>query len=346
MRDRKAAIRYLLHFRFKFETQHPSMETVGDFVVQRKTSKGLKFLRSQLILAHERIDWSPTLILGELWRLLISRGLRREILRLLKLQPFDEIVENYPGLALNYVVPNYLARGFTVAERVACFLHHYRRIHALFPEDVLRQLLQGFIPLYEISDRGNYFALMIGLPRPPLDKEGELSLILQVNNETIFSLSFTIVPGWVVKSETAEVLLISHLQGRRGCNSQIRLARKAFQDYSPRGPLLAALQGIADAFDIGEIVAVCATNQKSFKMERATLFKNAYDDFFAKAGMVRISADFYSSPIPIEGKPLASFRGRAKRRAHLRRTARQQVRVVCASVLLGIADRTADSCSC
>ena len=81
-------------------------------------------------------------------------------------------------------------------------------------------------------------------------------------------------PGWVVKSEAAEVLLITRLQGTRGCRPEIRLVRKAFHEFSPRKLLLAALQGIADAFGIGELEAVCATNQKFYRKEYADLFKN------------------------------------------------------------------------
>ena len=117
--------------------------------------------------APERLTWSPFKILGELWRLLTNIGKQREILRLLKLRPFDEIVQNNPGLAFKYVARNYLVRGFTVTERVSCLLHHYRRIHAALPESVLRQILQGDVAFHEVSNGGNCFALTIGLSRPP-----------------------------------------------------------------------------------------------------------------------------------------------------------------------------------
>lgn len=315
----------------------------GGLVKLPKLGKCLGLVRPLFILARERLNWSPFKILGELWRLFASFGMRREMLSLLKLRPFDEIVQNYPGLTLNYVVRNYLVRGFTVAERASCFLHHYRRIHAALPEDVLRQILRGFVILHEKSDCDNCFALTIGLPRPPIDKEGELSLVLQVNGKRVFSLGFIIVPGWVVESEVAEVLLITHLQGTRGCNSQIKLACRAFNDYSPRGPLLAALQGVADAFGISEIEAVCATKQKSYRKEHAAILKRTYDDFFTKVGMVKTTAGFYSSSIPIEGRPLASFKGNARSRAKKRRAMRQNIQSACASFFSRVSDRAADS---
>ena len=147
----------------------------------------------------------------------------------------------------------------------------------------------------------------------------------------------------ILKSEVGEILLITHLQGKRGCSTQIKLARKVLFDYSPRAMLLAALQGIADSFGIDEIEAVCATKQRSYKGEFSALFKNGYDDFFARAGMVKTPTGFYSSPIPIEGKPLATFMGRARSRAKKRRASREQIRMACASFLLGVADQAAAS---
>jgi hypothetical protein len=215
-------------------------------------------------------------------------------------------------------------------------------LHASLPEKVLRQILQKEVALHEIAEGGNRFTFTLGFPEPYHDKEGELSLNLQVDGKTIFNLSFTIVPGWVLKSEAPEALLISRLQGQSGCNSQIRLARRALNDYSPRSLLLAALQGIADALGVDEIEAVSARNQKSYVKGFPTIFENGYDGFFAKAGLVKTSVGFYSGYIPIEGKPLESFKGRARTRARKRRARRQQIRSACADFLLRITCRAAD----
>jgi uncharacterized protein VirK/YbjX len=254
-----------------------------------------------LILARQRRDWSPALIAGELWRLLTNIDKQREILRLLKLRPFAEIAQKSPRLAFKYLIPDYLVLGFTATERALCFLHHYRRMHSALHESVLCQILQGYVTLHEISEGGSRFAFTMGLPKSDFDKEGELSLDLRVNDKNVFNLSFTIAPGWVVKSQAPEVLLITRIQGTKGCHTQIKLARKAFHDYSPRKLLFAALQGIADAFGIGEIAGVCATNQIYYGKKGAVISKRSYDDFFADLGMAKTAAGFYCSSIPIQG---------------------------------------------
>lgn len=297
-----------------------------------------RFLRPLLILVRQRRQWSPLTIVGELWRLLTNIGIRREILDLLTLPPFDKAVQDNPGLALKYVIPDYLAQSFTVAERASCFLHHYRRMHAALSECVLRDLLQGDVTLHEFIKHGNRFTVASGLARPPFDKEGELSLSLKVNGKEIFVLTFIIVPGWAVESEAEEILLITGLQGARGSNPQVRLMRNYLQEYSSRKLLLAALQGVAEAFGISEVGAVCAANQRSYGKGYDDILESGYDNFFATLGMTRTSAGFYSCSIPIEDKPVASFRGRDRRRAKKRRAIRSQMQSASASFFLRAAD--------
>jgi len=302
-----------------------------------------RLLTWPLILARQRVSWSPIVIAGEFWRLLTHIDEQREILRLLKLRPLNEIYERSPRIAHKFVAPDYLARGFTVIERASCFLHHYRRMHSSLPECTLRQILHGYVTLHEFDQGGNHFALTIGLPEQIGDREGELSLDLRVDSKRVFNLSFTIIPGWVVKSEAAEILLITRLQGMLGSGSQIRLARKAYHEFFPSKLLLAALQGIADAFGISDLEAVSSTNQRSYREEDAALFKRRYDGFFANLGMSATTAGFYSSRIPIESRPLASFRGRNRSQAKKRRSVRQQIRSACADCLLNSTGQATDS---
>lgn len=307
----------------------------------RKLKDQFGFVKGLLQLVSQKMSWSPAVIAGEFWRYLINIGMRREVLRLLTLRPYAKIVQNNPRFAFKYLAPNYLARGFTIKERASCFLHHYRRMYAALPENVLNQILQGAVTLHEIAEGGNRFTLSISSPELIGDREGELSLDMQVDGRKVFNLSFTIVPGWVVKSDVAEILLITRLQGTSRCRPQIRLARKAFHEFFPGKLLLAALQSIADTFGIGELDAVCATKQRAYSKEYSAILKGDYDDFYAKVGMVKTAAGFYSSPVPIEDRPLASFKGRNRSRARKRRAIRQQIQSACAAFLLGATDRAA-----
>jgi hypothetical protein len=304
-----------------------------------------KMLRRLFILLRRKNDWSPLVIALESWRLLANFGTHLKILRVLKLRPFDEIAQSNPGLAFKYVVPNYLSRSFTVSERASCFLYHYRRMHGALPECMLGQILRGDVTLHEVAKDGDRFAYTIGPPEPNARLEGELDLALRVDDKKIFNLSFIIVPGWVVKSEAAEILLITRLQGAAGCSSEINRVCKLVYDYSPRSVLLSALQGIAEAFGITEIEAVSAKMQRCYSKERSAIFMNGYDDFFTTVGMVKTAFGFYSTSIPIESKPLASIKGNNRSRAKKRRVMTQKIRLACAGFFLGAAERAADQSS-
>ena len=241
-----------------------------------------------------------------------------------------EVSRSNPRFAFKYLTHDYLARGLTTAQRAACFLHHYRRLHAALPDPLLRQALGGDIALHEIHVDGHRFNVSMGLCKT-WDKEGEMSLNLHVNGEIVFLMSFTIVPGTVVNSEASEVLLISRLQGMKGSYREIHLATRALHNVAPDAVLLAALQGIADAFGIREIAAVTAARQGSGTKDSLAAFKQAYDDFFTGLGIPQTSAGFFLTPVPVERKPLASIKKGHRIRTKEKRAFKQRIQSACAA---------------
>jgi len=281
-------------------------------------------------LAREKKTWSPGLLPGVLWRGFTNMATFLDVLRLVKVHPFSDAARLHPRFAFKYLTHDYLVRDFSVPKRAACFLHHYRRLRAVLPDHLLRRTLQGDVNLHETERGGDRFGFSMGLSRV-WDKEGELSLNLLLNDVIFFLLAFTIVPGWVVGSEADEGVLITRVQGLKGCQPQIKLAQDAFAYASPRALLLAALQGIAEAFGIAEIAGVSATNQSSYCEESAVSLGRNYDSFFAEAGMAKSAAGFYSTPVPIEGKPLGLIKRGNKPKVKLQRALKQQIQQACAA---------------
>ena len=310
---------------------------------QHELNKPRPFLKWLFTLVRQKRSWLPSVVLGEVWRFLSNIDKYHEIRKVLKLEPFAEIARDTPGFAFRYITPDYLARGFTITERVSCFVHHYRRLHSTFSEPVLREILIKGIAIHKISKGENSFTIMIGTPDALSLLEGELSLDLLVNGKIVFSLSFTVVPGWVVRSDVAETLLVTRLQGVLGRTEEIKLACRAVYYYSPRGVLLAALEGIAEVLAIDHLEAICAKMQKAYTEDRAEIFHTNYDDFFEKAGMNKTPAGFYSSPIPIQGRPLESFKGSVKWRAKKRRLMIKEIQSACSNTLLKVQSVAAPS---
>ena len=187
-------------------------------------------------------------------------------------------------------------------------------------------MLHWDVPLQEIREDNNCFTLSMGRSRPCY-KEGELSLHLKIDGEIFFTLGFTIVPGWVVQTNAAEVLLISRLQGTYGCYPhQMKLATKAMQGVRPRTALLCALEGIAEACDIREVAGVSAMRHSSYGADCGPSLLKSYDDFFAELGFVRNPADFFLAPAPIKETPLEEISPGNRSRAKKNRALKQQLR--------------------
>jgi hypothetical protein len=205
-------------------------------------------------------------------------------------------------------------------------------MYSSFPDRILKMILYWDIPLYEMSEDGHRFSLNLGTAKP-YDKEGELSLLLKVDSQIIFNLTFTIVPGWAVGSDATEVILISRLQGERFFSHEIRLATKAMCNVRPRALLVAALQGIAVALGVEEIDAVGAKEQSSYCGHSEFSFQNSYDEFFTELGLKKNSAGFFSTRVPIAEKPLELVDPNNRRTARKKQAFKAQIQMACAKFI-------------
>jgi len=227
---------------------------------------------------------------------------------------------------------DYLARGLTISQRAECFMHHYRRLPDLIPEQVLSQILLDEIPLDEIHEGDNRFTIKLTLSRR-LDYQGELSLNFEVNGKMVFVLSFTIVPGWVVQSESEDVALISRMQGVRGCRDDIKLTTKALHDIAPQTLLIAALCGVAEAFGVNTMAGISATlhpdwelcNGKAVHEQAYDEFEQAYDEFFSELGAAKGPTNFYLSQLPPPGKPMTLIKRGHKTRTRIKRAFKRDI---------------------
>ena len=299
----------------------------------RMTAANDVFLGTLSDLARKWETWSPARIARVAWCALTNIGEGREILRLLKIPAYADLVRIDPRFSFKSLIRDYLVRDFTIAERTACFLHHYKCLQTGMSASLLRRTLHEHVTVFESLTGGARYEITLCYSRD-IEKEGELSLNLHVDGAIVFVLSFNIVPGWVVKSQAAEVLLITRLQGTRGYYSQIRLATKVLHDVGPAALLLAALQGLTQAFGIGEMTGVCATRQSSYSEEFSSHYRSAYDDFFAELGAVRNSAGFFVSPIPMPEKPVAEVKQGHKLRTREKRAFKRQVAAEVCRILL------------
>ena len=166
--------------------------------------------------------------------------------RLVKSEEHKNYVVNLSAMSLlKCIGRTYLANSFGDRDKYICFFHHYMFLaEAASPESFQNILLNDFC-LFTFNRGPDVYAITLQSDRE-LDNEGEIILQFQSNGTTIYSLTFSIVPGDVLGGVTSRsVILISRLQGKVGKFEDMRLATKAMGEITPQISLIAALQGIA-----------------------------------------------------------------------------------------------------
>jgi uncharacterized protein VirK/YbjX len=286
----------------------------------------ITFLRSLSILAGQSYYWSPGRLFRSVWSMSRNIPSQLAVLRLLSRPEYMRLAQTSPRFAVKFHGLDYLARGLTTNQRVACFLHHYRRLPDGLPARSLSSVLFKDVTVDEIREGGHRFGVTLGLSRP-WDYEGEMSLNFEVNGQLVFILSFTIVPGWVVQSEFNEVLLISRLQGVKGRFAEIQLATRTLCDVAPPAMLVGALCGLADAYGIEGMAGINAQMKPEFHLcpGEAAHIHRAYDAFFTEIGATLAPSGFYLSPIPLPEKPMSLIKKGHKTRTREKRALKRKV---------------------
>jgi uncharacterized protein VirK/YbjX len=271
-----------------------------------------------------RDTFSPSRLARVALRILGHLPCQIEILRLMKHPVFAQVLPLNPRFAIKFAADDYLARDLSVAERKTCFIHHYTRLRSVLSGSMLRRILHRSVCVFELPDGESVYRVMAHLSRR-WDKEGELSLDLELDGVGIYVISFSIVPGSIVKSEAAEVILISRMQGMKGKYGLIQRATKTMNDVAPAWFLLAVLQGFAEAFGIREIVAVSAMRQPASDENCEEEFRKSYDDFFSNLGAVMGPEKLFRCPVPIPEKPLQDIKRGHKLRTKEKRAFKREV---------------------
>jgi len=282
------------------------------------------FRRLASYLARQVADKSPSRIARNLWYVSTNLATQLQIFKLFSHPEFAGLLHNSPSISYKYLGKEYLARGLSIAQRASCQLHHFRYLQARCSPSMLRAIVSRGVMVYETATEGKTYRIAMGMVSP-FFFEGDMFLEFFGEDRSLFSLCFTIVPGHIVGSEGADVLLVARLQGARGCHAELAAAAKDMNDVSAASLLMAALQGVAEAFGIDEVAGVTTANQRSYVEENAASFKRTYDDFFLSLGIAVNQAGFYHSRLPLPEKPLELVKANNRLRTKKRRALKRQI---------------------
>lgn len=269
------------------------------------------------------------------WAACIARSLRvllfrRAHLELLAMDVYRNYVTQVHDDVFHHLSHrNYLAKGLSLRQRVRCVLTHYRFEDATFDAAYKHAVYRdGGLVLWRHEADGGRVEVRLGMAQR-LNAEGDLTLSLLADGKCVHRLSFS----WVDErfAGTAELggpgmlPFIARNQGpRTGALDAVDAFRHAFPGNSPLVTTpgffcFAALQGIAQALGMGQVMAVKSAWHCAYDPSDEKHFANAYDGFWRILGGRELPGRAWHITLPFYMKPLAEMPSKHRKRAVVRR---------------------------
>jgi len=237
----------------------------------------------------------------------------------------SDIYRNYLApVSSNYVLRHlthraYLIGGLSTRERVRCLLTHYQ-----FEDRVFNHLykcavyLEDGIFLWQRSICGSDFAIKLAMSIPGT-AEGELTVTLLADGECLHRISFSWIEGSLVGLPCPIVPFLARNQGAgRDSKHAVEAFKKAFPKNSPRFFCFAAVQGIAEAVGLTQVIGVKSHRQVIFSLT-GEHFTSAYDVFWKDVGGIEVSDYGYLIELPFYRESSANITSKYGQQAAMRR---------------------------
>jgi uncharacterized protein VirK/YbjX len=196
----------------------------------------------------------------------------------------------------------YLMQGLSSRQRVQCVLSHYRFEETTFDAAYKAAVYaNGGLTLWEQTVGEHAFLLRLEMASR-MNAEGDLTIALVADGKVLHRLSYSWVEGRIVGVPTPLVPF-----------------EACFPNNSPSFFCFAAMQGLAYAVGMDQVVAVKCTAHIAYDPEEIKHFANAYDGFWKILGGVELPGDTWLVALPFYLKPLADMPSKHRKRAAQRR---------------------------
>lgn len=210
-------------------------------------------------------------------------------------------------------------------------MNHYNYLTKYVNGDFLTHIFEEKIILWREFSGENLFSITLNFPHASYDDdcEGDLSLVFSANGLSLYVMSFTIIPGQVIKIANDQAIFISRVQGLSSHLALLRQATKSFHYISPADLLLVAVQAIALPLNIKAIVGVSTEAQISSRADGTEFFSFDYDEFWRSADAERMNGNMFLLPVPLPEKPIRMIkqtrRSKVLRKRKFKRQLAEQV---------------------
>jgi uncharacterized protein VirK/YbjX len=217
----------------------------------------------------------------------------------------------------------YMAKSFDKVVRRKIMIHHYAFIARYFPDDFYQTIDNRYVVLWRDQSVGSQIEIALTFNWRS-SFEGDLNLVFLNDGDSIFEISFVILPGAVIGSSASDVLCIGRVQGGKGALNAIRSATKVCDDISPPHLLMAAIEGFASAISVVTVAGVSDDEQVS-KWHTQKDISFAYNDFWKIYYGIRTKEDFFEMSVPLGLKPIREVKRSHRRRARHKQRFKQRV---------------------
>ncbi|MGO4478659.1 DUF535 family protein [Massilia sp. 2TAF26] len=225
---------------------------------------------------------------------------------------------------------DYLIKGLSARRRVQAVLSHYRFEETTF-NDAYKQAVYGArcLPLWQIDADGSSFMIQLEMASRS-NAEGDLTLALVADGKCLHRLSFSWLEGHMVGVDAPVVPFIARNQGRWvDAGAAFEAFERVFPNNSPSFFCFAAMQGVAQAVGIDQVVAIRSEDHIAYDPDPEKHFANAYDGFWKILGGEEMPGkQGYRIALPFYVKPLSEMPSKHRKRAAQRR---EHWRLICES---------------
>jgi uncharacterized protein VirK/YbjX len=178
---------------------------------------------------------------------------------------------------------------------------------------------------------GHRFSITIIGPCP--HREGDLRLVMKMDEKPIYKISFSIIPcrtaEEICKANDCELsknlIYVGQVQGYAGAFDLIREATKICHETAPPDMLMAALAGMASALDIQVIAGVGFENNLSTPNISTSHATFDYNDFWGRYHGIKSEQGHHIIGLPFFEKEISLVKAKHRKRTLTKRGFKQQI---------------------
>jgi uncharacterized protein VirK/YbjX len=211
----------------------------------------------------------------------------------------------------------YISKKFTLRQRVqVAMIHHKHELEAYSGEYMKRVYRYDGILLWQRSFDNLHFTIVL-VATPDNRHEGDLSVILSVNNIRLCIMSFCYLNAGIFGISPHMTMLISRNQTDQ--TSSRDLFDRCFRQNTPQLFCLSAVCGIAKTNGFNSVFAIKHDAQIAYEELLDSGFRNSYTGLWEKFDAVEVGRHVYMLTVPLKLRAVGVVHRAHRRRARARR---------------------------